>query len=190
MKEKLFLFHDALRRTAFRVTTRPVPEDEEQLLRGIYPAKTLEWRQYMGQRLFDLVGTGYGSLFILSDRVIRALKDTGATGWRAYPAAMTNLRGTAVHGYAGLRVTGRCGPAMQAFTERGYREPPCSPGYRYEATYNLYFDPATWDGSDLFKPSNWSHTIVTERVRDALVDGRFTNIKLIELAEIEIPDQP
>ncbi len=42
----------------------------------------------------------------------------------------------------------------------------------------------TWDGSDLFPPEGTAHVLMTEPVRDALLELGVTNIALERTSEI------
>ncbi len=51
----------------------------------------------------------------------------------------------------------------------------------------LYFRPETWDAADVFVPlpKDCGCTIVTERVREALMRAKITNISFERLTETE-----
>jgi hypothetical protein len=51
------------------------------------------------------------------------------------------------------------------------------------AARGRYFDPETWDGSDIFSPEGTAHLIVTESAKLALEEARATNWLLVALPD-------
>jgi len=49
----------------------------------------------------------------------------------------------------------------------------------------LYFDEASWDGSDVFRPLGTAHVLVTQRVKDLLEKSKMTNLRFEALTSIE-----
>ena len=74
--------------------------------------------------------------------------------------------GDRLQGYVGLSIRGRCGPIDDSLSER---VPKQYPGGVFPVLKGMYFDPATWDGSDVFTVKGRASFIcVLDSVRAAL----------------------
>lgn len=49
----------------------------------------------------------------------------------------------------------------------------------------LYFDPVSWDGSDVFLPKGNGRTFITEDLKSALERAGITNVYFTALSEAE-----
>jgi hypothetical protein len=47
----------------------------------------------------------------------------------------------------------------------------------------FYFEPSSWDGSDIFNPADTWRIVVTEPVKEAIESIKATNIQFIRLTE-------
>jgi hypothetical protein len=135
-----------------------------------------------GQAPSDVVWTDDGILVFISKRVVDALSAGGFTGWATIPAivhAQSSSRRPRYLGldYFGLAITGRCGPVVP---ERStfVTVPPGITMYR-----GLTFDPATWDGSDLFRVK-LSSPFVLVKVKEVLEVARVENLEFTPLTEV------
>jgi hypothetical protein len=137
----------------------------------------------MGGRLADLIGTTHAVLFLISDRVVEVLRRIDATGWATYPVTVQGKDGALVAGYQGLAVDGRAGPEVpSASADVTYH---AGAGVRpFPARLGIFFDPATWDGRDVFLIRGAARVIVTERVRAALEAAKITNAEFKPLTEV------
>lgn len=134
-----------------------------------------------GSTAYDFVGTTLPPLKLISDRVVEVLRSF--SGWSTYPVEVYGKKGERIPGYHGLSITGRCGPIDDSRSQPRIR-PPASPAGRATREWiGLYFDPATWDGSDLFLPRGSGGTFVTEAVKTALERARITNVQFTPLTE-------
>jgi hypothetical protein len=62
------------------------------------------------------------------------------------------------------------------------------PGGVFPAWYGMYFEPATWDGSDLFMTSSAKAWVfVVDAVKRALEKAKVTNMRFESLDKIEVP---
>jgi hypothetical protein len=182
---KLYLLGDAFIRGALRVSPGLGIDDMAIARAESLPLQPLVCRHHMGGKPRDLVGTSYATLDLLSDRVIQIFRDGGYTGWTTFPVEMFGKRGERIEGYHGFAVTGRCGPVIWAKGKK-VRKPPRVPwGQSYDAWAGMYFDPDSWDGSDIFVPEATAYTIVVEKVMLALTKAKVTNIKFEPLTEFE-----
>lgn len=140
----------------------------------------LEWA--MGaQKPSDVIRATIAPPIIMSERV-RSLLDA-FSGWKPYPVEVWGRDGTTFGGYNGLAVQGRCGFIE---TARSLPFEKTMPGGRFIWFRGLYFDPATWDGSDIFMPMDkvgW--VFVVESVRTAFLRSKVKNVVFTPLSEIE-----
>jgi hypothetical protein len=130
----------------------------------------------------DIVWTTLASPILLSQRVVDIFEENGFSGWAITPC---ELRGKddSVFAYYLLRVSGRCGAIDDSRSVQIEKQ---FPGGRFPVWKGLYFDPATWDGSDLFMPaSNVGWIFVTEKVKLILERAKIKDAKLVALGEIE-----
>ena len=186
--DRLYDMAPALKRTALHVRPREPEEiDDVAILRGeIRPPKPLVF-EYMkgasGSTPRDFVSTSLVSPRLISDRVVSVLRDF--SGWSTFPVEVYGKKGERIPGYHGLVVTGRCGPIDDS-RSRPVVEPPARPQGRPTRMWiGLYFDPRTWDGSDLFLPEGWASIFVTEAVKKALEKAKITNVMFTRLTEAE-----
>ena len=63
--------------------------------------------------------------------------------------------------------------------------PPVPEGNEVPGLRGLLFDPATWDGSDVFTPETTTFVLVTDAVREALEAASPSNLRLERITEIE-----
>ena len=133
-----------------------------ECIRGeLTPPKDLTARWAMGRALpGDIVGTTLAVPMVISERVVKLLTDNGFTGWSAPPCLVID-KFQNVHNYHLLSVHGRCGPidpSKSVEFQKTY------PGRVSSAWRGLFFDPQSWDGSDLFMESGKTNfTFMTER---------------------------
>ena len=141
---------------------------------------TIIFKQKGGEVLYDLIITGFGGLYILSDNVYETLIKNGVTGWSTYPIEIFDKSGFSVDGYQGLSVTGKCGKLDES---KSIIISKISKGQAINLRKGLYFDKASWDGSDIFSPEGSMHTFVTERVVNLL--SKFSNMVFDNIKDIE-----
>ena len=77
---------------------------------------------------------------------------------------------------------GRCGPIDNSRSEIIQKR---LPGGWVPHWKGLYFDPATWDGSDIFQPEGTGYILVVESVKRALVRAKVKNLVFKRLDEID-----
>lgn len=149
-----------------------------RLLRGEdYSQHPIVFEPRMGGVPRDFILTGYASLFLISPRVIDLLHKNEVTGWSTYPVEVTGKTGEPLNGYAGLSITGRCGPPDKPNVRKPWHDPPRWSENPYEWMRRPYFDPSTWDGSDMFVPTGTGHIILVDRVVTLLKRAKVTNAR-------------
>ena len=131
----------------------------------------------------DVVWTTSFYPFLVSQRVIDILKTKEFIGWSKYPVKVYSRNGELVEGYYGLSIHGRCGPIDYSKSIKVMREFPGGIFPRYKG---YYFDPDSWDGSDLFMPSDGTlYMFVVAPVREAFLKAKVSNILFHRADEIE-----
>jgi hypothetical protein len=107
--------------------------------------------------------------------VIAVLERHGFTGWATYPVELHGKDDALIDGYVGIAVTGRCGAIDDGLCVPIWQE---YPGGIFAEWRGMFFDPATWDGSDFFTPEGSYHPsiLVTEDVVHALRKARVSNV--------------
>lgn len=121
----------------------------------------------------DAVWPDVGTL-VASAHLLAVL--AGFSGWRTFPVEVHSRAGEIVPGYTGVAVTGRCGPLC-------YDNSRVEGEGNWERYVGLRFDPATWDGSDVFGCPNGRWLLGTERIARALKAARIRNVVATRLSE-------
>lgn len=130
----------------------------------------------------DVVNSTSGMLMLLSARMCEAMMPF--SGWRPLPAVIVGTDGTERHNYAVLCVEGRSGPIDDALSERVTLPPPIPGAPGGPGLLGLYFEPDTWDGSDVFAPEGTTLTFITQEVGRAIERLKPTNARIQQLSEI------
>lgn len=138
-----------------------------------------------GREPLDLVGTSYSTLWLVSDHLVRTLRENGITGWSTYPLTILDSGGPPLVGYRGFVVSGRCGPIDESRSREVSRPSPVAGQPPYKAWIGLYFAPESWDGSDLFLPSGTGYVLATLKAKRALEGARVRNVGFEALPSVE-----
>jgi hypothetical protein len=183
----IFLLGNAFNRGALHVESKQKIPNDIGLARGDWrPTAPLVFKHHSGGRPCDLVGTTYATLDLLSPRTAQLFRDEEFSGWTTFPVQVFTKDGLLIEGYEGLTVTGRCGPIDNSRSREHWR-PPARPGVveKLRVWLGLYFDLATWDGSDFFGPAGTAHVFVVERVKQAVERAGLTNFTFQALSGVE-----
>ncbi len=181
---ELYVFGEAFKRGALRVAfhDHPALGDWISVLRADSdPTPPLSVRQLTGKRPYDLVGSTI-LLDLVSPLFRRVLQEAKLTGWDCLQVDAGSFE--ALNGYELFRVLGRCGPLNNAKSERAILPPPKG-GNAVSGWRGLYFDPASWDGSDIFAPTGTAQVFVTERAAQIIKKNKLSNITLEPLTTVE-----
>lgn len=184
---RFYALQERFARGTFRVhALGPIPGgDPYALTRGeVQPAQPIRFHHDEGSRIRDHIGTTWGVLHLVSDRLVSVLEGFG--GWRTYPVEIYDREGGLVPGYRGLAVTGRCGSVDDELSPVMVLPPPVPQGKAMPHRIGIRFRPETWDGSDVFSPERSGWVLVTQDVRDALIAAKITGIELRRITEIEL----
>lgn len=143
------------------------------------------FKQEYGKKLQDILDTGWVSLFLISDKLKAVLEENALTGWKTFAVKVLDKKGQEIQGYHGLSIVGRCGKINYSKSEIiEKRLVPNAPlGKYYKGSYVSLDE---WDGSDFFLPEKYFGIIITSRAAEVLKKNKLTNIRLENLAEIEM----
>jgi hypothetical protein len=179
-----FVLRDPLGTRAFRARFEDEIDPYALLRRDYEPEHPLKMAHASGSDLFEIVWTTSVVPIIVSSDAINVLESNGISGWETYPVVLHDRQGKKVEDYVGLTITGRCGSLDEA---RSAREWSVMPGGRYRVLRGLFFDPETWDGSDLFVSSTpgSGSVFASDRVNKVLRDKRVRNLKMVPQEAIE-----
>ncbi len=180
---RVYYLDEGRDRIAFR--GRISLDDSRAVTRAEYtPPGPVEVRWEMGRkRPSDIVYTTSVDPVLISDRIVGILKASELSGWKTYPVDLFGKDGHQISGYQGLAVHGRCGPIDNS---QSVRIDKIYPGGIFPRWRGLYFDPMTWDGSDLFMPTDSSGWIfAVDAVKQAFEKAKVTNVQFKPLDEID-----
>lgn len=135
-----------------------------------------------GTQPVEVIWTTHAVPIIVSDSVVQLLRSHGFTGWSLYDVTLHDKKGELIPGYHGLAITGRCGDIDWS---KGIPEPKVYPARVSTVWKGLFFDPASWDGSDLFMPANTVHVCVVEAVKKAFKKAKVRNVVFEALDQFE-----
>ncbi|MEM0941183.1 MAG: DUF1629 domain-containing protein [Bacteroidota bacterium] len=162
------------------------PYDENRLIQGDYTGISFPvvFKQEYGNKLQDVLDTGWASLYLISDKMKAVLEDNSLTGWKTFAVKVLDKKGQEIKGYHGLSITGRCGQIDYNKSEIiEKRLAPNGPLVKYYK--GLYIGLDKWDNHDFFIPEKTLWTTVSKRAVEVLKKNKLTNIRLKNLAEIE-----
>jgi hypothetical protein len=186
---RCYSLNDALESKYFSVRPQKAILNIDRLFHGEFvPEAPLEFTHRKGRMQGDFMGASYVSVFLVSNRVIDLFQEHQFEGWSTYSVLISDSQGAKVDGYSGFSVTGRTGPR---FEQRDWYAALDSGRIvaDYEPHKSLFFDPATWDGSDIFSPFGSRLTLVTEPVAKVLKKKRLTNMELELAAVFSLPEE-
>ena len=133
------------------------------LVGSVDPQITLGQADSTG-KVGDLIGTYWAELFLVNRAFVELLTVSGLTGWRTTSVPVQG--NPSVDDVCLLRVVGSCGPIRETGAGRV-----------------LELD--SWDGADLFVPSNESTILLSSRAVEALRDAHLSNVE-VEPAGVEL----
>ena len=136
-----------------------------------------------GSQAGDIVWTTLALPVLMSERAVGVLREGHFSGWDVVPVELRDKAGGPLPTYYYLCVQGRCGPIENSRSEKIDR---IYPGGVFPVWKGLYFDAATWDGSDLFMPAgNVGWIFVVEAVKRAFEKAKMKNVLFTPLDEVE-----
>lgn len=187
--DRFYLLHDPFWNKAFRGGWNS-NIDAFRLLRSeitITEPITIPW-QMGGDQPTNIIRTTMGYPVILSKKIVDLFLKHNISGWKTYEIELLDKKKTLIQGYFGLSVTGRCDSIDLSKSTIVLHQYPARKSPRFKGHY---FDPKSWDGSDIFmeRPDEKGNTtasiLVTQRVKDLFEKEKIRNVKLERLGETE-----
>ena len=143
----------------------------------------VQFKQEYGTKFKDMLNTGFGSLYLISDKMKAILEQNKLTGWKTFPVEVFDKRGNKIAGYHGFSVIGKCNSTSfdksEIIEKRLVPEGPTCKYYK-----GIFIE--GWDGSDFFCPDEEAWIFVTESAAEKLKENKLTNVQLKSLADVEI----
>jgi hypothetical protein len=131
----------------------------------------------------EVIWTTMGTVIVVADSVVQLLRSHGFTGWSQYEVSVRDKQGQLISGYSGLSVTGRCGNIDHT---RSIQVPRIYPAGIFPVWKGLLFDPASWDGSDFFMPTQrFGFVFVVDEVKKAFERAKIRNVRFTSLEQFE-----
>jgi hypothetical protein len=158
-------------------------EDPIAVTRGEQPVKTARAQWAMGMtRPGEVVWTRLIGPVLLGPILIESLEQAGTSGLATYPVELMGKNNEKLGTYFGLVVTGRCGAIDPTRCVQTTKDYPAGP---FPVLQGLFFEEASWDGSDVFMPEDDTAWIfVTKKVKDIL-SKKAKNIRFDALTNVE-----
>lgn len=148
---------------------------------NIMPESPIVFLKDRGRKIGDLIETdGYG-IVLLSDRMINTLREGNFTGWSTFPVEVYDAKGEIINGYSGFSVLGKCGHYDKSLAKDVMLPGPL--GNLLPKKIGFFFEPSSWDGSDIFNSEGTWLMVVTGSVKEAIENIKATNIQFIRLTE-------
>jgi hypothetical protein len=159
--------------------------DHNQLIFGVYNEIHFPviFEHKYGKNFFDILDTGWCSLFLISDRMKNILEGNQLTGWKIFSIKIYDKKRNEIFGYHGFSVMGRCVQLDYKKSEIiEKRMVPTGPVRKYYKGVGI----DGWDGADFFIPEETRHIIITKKAADILTKNKITNMRLENLADMEM----
>ncbi len=182
--DSIYLLGDPLANQPFRGTIEVSVNEATALLRGEWiPKRPVIVRHQMGGAPRKVIWTSFADVLIVDQEVVQLFRANGFKGWTTYPVEVHGKTDEVIEGYQGLAITGRCGHIDDSKSKTVMINYPAG---KFPKLRGLYFDPETWDGSDLFMSSEKSRWIfVLESIKVALQKAKLRNTSFRKLTEVE-----
>lgn len=162
--------------------------DQHKLIKGVFDGISfpVKFKQLYGNRLDDILDTGWPGLFLISDKMKTILNENNLTGWKTFPVQILDKQNNKILGYNGLSIIGRCGQidfSKSEIIEK--RHVPNGPLVKFYKGFHI--DLENWNNTDLFLSEKNFGTIITQRTAELLKSNKLSNIRCKNIAEIETP---
>jgi hypothetical protein len=162
--------------------------DDIAIFRGDQvPDRPVAFRRDEGRTRYDLIGTTLALPKLVSDRFVEVLEQHELTGWRAYPVDVADELGGRMEGLNGLVVTGRSGPPIEKWSDEVMIPPQTSRGQFGTRLKGVYFEPDTWDETDLFLPGSAGFVLGSASAARAIRGAGITNVTIEPLTDVLYP---
>lgn len=183
--DSIFQFGDPHRGSPFRGEVDLSIAQAHALFRGeLHLSEPLRVKYALGGAPRDVIYTTSIVPLLVTRRVVDLMSEYRFTGWRTFEVLLYGKRDQLIEGYIGLAITGRCGAIDEMQAEIVIRD---YPGGRFPDRKGKFFDPETWDGSDIFTSEGSVTKFAVDQVRKAFERAKVTNIVFERASEVIWP---
>ena len=153
------------------------------------PPSPCVFKVFQGRTVCDELPTSALFYRVYSEAFFDVLEREHLTGWSSYAVEVRGLpRKYADAHYRGLIVKGRCGPIDET-QFRSATKLAIPPYVRPTPIFvGTYFDPNSWDGSDIFTAQGSAALTLTHRAKQALERARLRGVGFERLNNESHPD--
>lgn len=183
--ERVFLFSDADKRNSFRGQESDESIEMDYLFSHENDGKLIEFQWFKGSKFYDIVPTGYVSIYLVSDKVQSILKEYQFKGFCLRPIKLKDKKQEVIDGYQLLSIVSKVGPIINERSIKKTMHPIVPWADPYEAYVGLYFDVSSWDGSHFFYPNGTSYIFVVEEVKVIFEENKVTNCRFDKIVDVE-----
>lgn len=170
---------------AFRADVELTPDDELAAHRGELKQLEISARWAMGAQQPGEVVFSTRMVMLVSERLVDRLQSDDVSGWSAVPCDFGGRSGEpAKQKYFLFATTGRCGPILYERSETFLKR---LPGGLFTHWRGDYFEPQTWDGSDVFTPPQMKAIFVTSKAQRAFLSVAEGLVDFTPLHQVERP---
>jgi len=180
---QFFVLSNGFEKNAMHAKSR-TKLDPIAVIRGNIVDTPIQYEVCEGRLEKDLIGTTHAGIYLVSDNLIRVLKENTVSGWGVFDIELYFKKGL-LSGYSGFFVRGRCGELDNTRCKKKVQPALSEKTQPYTVMTGYYFDEETWDHSDIFIPDNTRVIITTGRVRECLLSSNISNISLTPVEDVE-----
>jgi hypothetical protein len=134
----------------------------------------------MGGRIYDVLPTTNSGIYLVSIKFISVLESNHFSGWATNSIKAYDKDNNRIDNYYVFKVKGKAGPHDKSMSEDIMIQ---YPGRSVLGKKGLYFEPETYDGSDIFILKNSLHIIMHFKVKECLEKAKITNAEFTNLTE-------
>jgi hypothetical protein len=134
-------------------------------------------RKCEGGKQYDHIYGAVPFVHLVSSRMVEVLVARALSGWVTYPIAVRGADKRLFEGYSGLGVTGRAGPEQPERSVVSIR--------RSAPRRGVFFDEASWDGSDFFLAGTRPTVMLGARAVERLMESNLSGFHVKPTSEIE-----
>lgn len=179
-----FVVEDPASKKSYRGQIVNEPGSAFELLRAEYKTDHLDIMHLEGSNEpGSLFWNMVNEPFCVSQELAFTLREAGITGWTVTPANLLTKSGDRMPGnYSAVSVTGRANAVDYLKTDIVFRQ---FPGGQFPHFKGLYFDPESWDGTDIFmeRPDEEGKStaiiFVTKKFVDTFKKNKVKNIGFV-----------
>lgn len=181
----VFSLDEPFAKRPFRGSLReqmPTPDYYALASGSLVPTQPLRIVPYGGREPSDFIWTDAAIIRLVRRRLLELLRESNISGWSTFPVQIYNQANSLIDGYQGFSVIGRCGRIDPRLSKSFQKT---MPGGTFPYFKGCFFDPDTWDGSQIFCPEGTAHIFVVRSVYEALRAANARNVAYRPISEMD-----